>query len=103
MRRLDGKALTSLVLVLPVLAHRVDNAAELMADDGGVLCHVVGHALVIRALNGGFVGTHADRVGNDLDANVVIADFRQLDLFQTQVHLAMDADGFGQHCGDLLI
>ena len=85
------------------MAKPVDNAAELVADDGGMLRHVVGYALVIRALNSGLVGTHADRVGDDLDANVIVADFGQIDLFQTQVHLAMDADGFGQHCGDLLI
>ena len=96
-RRLDGEALTGLVLVLPVFAYRVDHAAELMADDGGMLRHVVGHALVIRALNGGFIGAHADRVGNDLYPNVVVPDLGELDLFQTQIHLAVDAYRFGHH------
>ena len=97
MRRLNGEALTGLVLILPVFADLGDHAAELVPDDGRMLRHVIGNALVLRALHSSLVGAHADRVGNDLDLNIVRTYRRQVDLFQTQIHFAMDSYSFRLH------
>ena len=94
---LDGEALTGLVLVLPVFADLGDHAAELMADNGGMLRNVVRDALVLLTLDRGLVGRHTDRVGNDLDLNVIRADLRQLNLLQTKIHFTMDTDSFRFH------
>lgn len=45
-----------------------------MADDSGMLCNVIGNTDVILALDGGFVGGHADAVGDDFDENLSIFD-----------------------------
>ena len=97
MRGLDGEALAGLILVLPVFTDLGDHAAEFMADDCGMLRNVVRDALVILTLDCGLVGRHTDRVGNDLDLNVIRADLRQLDLLQAEVHFAMDTDSFRFH------
>ena len=54
--RLDGEALTGLVLILPVFADLGDHAAEFMANDRGMLCNIIWDALVLLALNCGLVG-----------------------------------------------
>ena len=97
MRGLDGEALAGLILVLPVFTDLGDHAAEFMADDCGMLRNVVRDALVILTLDCGLVGRHTDRVGNDLDLNVIRADLRQLDLLQTKIHFTMDTDSFRFH------
>ena len=56
MGRLDGEALTGLVLILPVFADLGDHAAEFMANDRGMLCNIIWDALVLLALNCGLVG-----------------------------------------------
>ena len=94
---LDGKALTGFVLVLPVFADLGNHTAEFVADDRRVLRDVVGDALVLLALDCGLVGRHADRVGNDLDLNIIRADLREFDLLQAKVHFAMDTDSFRFH------
>ena len=94
---LNGEALTGLVLVLPVLADLLNDAAELVTDNGRMLGNIVGNALVLRAFDRRLIGAHADRVRNDLDLYVVRADLRQLDLFQTKIHLSVNANSFRFH------
>ena len=68
-----------------------------MAHNGGVLRHVVGDALVGRALLGGLEGGHADAVGDDLRQDLVVLHGRKLKLLQTEVLLAVQTDCFGFH------
>ena len=94
---LDGEAVAGLILVLPVLADLFDDAAELVAHDGGVLSAVIGNALVVGTLDSSLVGAHADRVGHDLDEDIVRTDLRQFDLLKAKVHLTVDSYSFGLH------
>ena len=95
--RLNGEALAGLELALPLAADLKNLAAELMSHDHGVLRHVVGHALVIRALLGRLIGGHADGIADDLRENFVVPDRRKLEGFQSQVFLAIQAHGSGFH------
>ena len=94
---LNGKAVAGLIFVLPVFTHSVNHAAEFVAHNGGILGAVVGNALVVRALHGSLIGAHADTVGHDFDLHVIGANLRQVDLLQTQIHLAMDSNSFRFH------
>ena len=60
MRGLYGEALAGAVLVLPVFAHLVYHAAELVSHYRGVFFDVVRYALMAAALDGGLIGAHAD-------------------------------------------
>ena len=95
--RLNGKTLAGFIFILPVLADLGDDTAEFMADDGRMLRNVVGHALVLFALDRGLVRAHADGVRNDLDLNIVRTDLREFNFLQTQIHFAMDSNCFGFH------
>ena len=94
---LDGELLTGFELLLPLLTHLDDFAAELMADDDGVFSHVVVHALVVGALRGGLVAAHAQRIGNNAGEDFVLADGRQLKAFQPEVVLPIKSDSFRNH------
>ena len=96
-RRLNGKALAGFIFIFPVLADLGDDTAEFMADDGRMLRNVVGHALVLFALDRGLIRAHADGVRNDLDLNIVRTDLREFNFLQTQIHFAMDSNCFGFH------
>ena len=97
MTGLDGKALTGMILVLPVFTDFHDLAAELVTNDGGVLCAVIGNALVVGTFNCSLVAGHAKAVGNDLDADIIGTNIRKLNIFQTQIHLAVDFYCFRFH------
>ena len=94
---LDGELLANLVLVCPLCADLLDHAAELMADDGGMLSDVLGNALVVGALDGSLVAGHADGVGDDLYENLVILDGGHFKGIQTEIVCSMHANGLIQH------
>ena len=61
------------------------------------------HALVLGAQHGTFVGRHADAVGDHLDQDLVLFDFRQFKFHQAQVIGAMEAHGTAFHTGLLSV
>ena len=94
---LNGKLVAGLELVSPLSADFHDLAAELMADDHGVFCHIIGNTLVVGTLNGSLVGGHADAVGNDMSQDLIVLDLGKLELFQSQVVHAIDTNCFRLH------
>ena len=98
-RGLQGELHAGLELILMVLTDLDDVAGELMAHDGGMIGHVVMHALMGGAQGRALVGGHAQGVGDNLGKDLVVGDLRQLELVQTQVIGAMQAYGFGFHSG----
>ena len=101
-RGLDGELLAGLELIGPLGADFHDLAAELMADDDGVLRHVVGNTLMIGALDGRLVGRHANAVGDNMGKDLVLSDGRELKGLQTQVVLAIQTNRCRFHIIDLL-
>ncbi len=94
---LDDIAVTGLVLVLPVFAHLHDAAAKLMAHDGGVGGHIIGHPGMVGAQHRGFVAAHAQGIGHHLADDRIIGHGGKLKLLQAQVFFAIQANSFGFH------
>ena len=100
---LDGKVVAHLILVLPVLAHGDDIAAELVAHDDRMVRHVVGDPLVLLALHRRFVGGHAHAVRDNFDLYAVRPHLRQGHVLQPQVHFSVKTDCFRIHKNLLLL
>ena len=60
MRGLNCKSVAGLELVLPILAHFLDDSAEFVTYNGGVFLNIVGNPLVFASFNGSLVCAHTD-------------------------------------------
>ncbi len=100
---LDGELIPFRVLTLPLGAYLFDDAAELMAHDGGMLGNIFRHALMVGALDGRLVAGHTDRVGNHLYQNFVVFNLRQFKGIQPQIVLPVQTHRFVQHAFSSLI
>ena len=96
-RGLDGELIARLVFVRPFGADLHDFAAEFVADDDRMHGDVLGHALVILALDGGLVAGHANAIRNDLHQNLIVLDGGQFKGFHAQVVFAIQANRCGFH------
>ena len=86
---LDGEFLSLFELSGPFGANLQNFAAELMADDDRVLRHIVGNPLVVRALDGGLVGGHADAVRDHPCQDFILFHGRKVELLQPKVVFAV--------------
>jgi hypothetical protein len=83
-----------LVLILPLIGDLNDFGAELMANNNGVFRDIIGNADMLRALLNGFICRHAHAVGNDLDEDLSVLQFRKIKLFQPNIILTVQANSF---------
>ena len=100
--RLNGNALTLFKVVCPFTSHLNDLAAELVSYDGGVFGHVVGHALMLCALDGGLVGGHTNAVGYHLEQYLVLLHLGKFKFLKAQVVFTVNSYCFCFHFKDLL-
>ena len=89
---LDGELVSCLKLILPLCAYLDDLTAELVTENDGVLCNVIGNSLVACTLKCCLVGGHANAVGNNASEDLALVDCGELELLCAKVVNAVKSD-----------
>ena len=97
MRGLNCKSVAGLELVLPILAHFLDDSAEFVTYNGGVFLNIVGNPLVFASFNGSLVCAHTDRVGYDFYAHPVRSYVGKLYFVKAEIHFPVYSYSFSFH------
>ena len=63
----------------------------------GVFMYVVGHALVVGALDGRLIAGHAYGIGYDVRQYLVLLNSRKLKFLQPQIVFSVKSNRFGFH------
>ena len=95
--RLHYKPCADLVSAPPFFTYLNYLSAKFMTDYDGIFRHIVGNALMRRALTSRLVGGHADAVRKNMCENLVVLYLRELKFLEAQISHSVKSYRFGFH------